>query len=128
MQFSTDTREADKTILRAGAAKAVSPLSFCPICITILLPWCSVSRCNRLIKSFLDDKALRAPSADCHLGEASDKGFKFATVCLFPAAEACRGEMQEGRAVRKALSGPRSASVREEMKIVENTIGESFSF
>lgn len=65
-------------------------------------------------------------------GGSLTKALNLPLFCLFPAAEACRGKMRGGRKERlcrkKTLSGPRSASVREEIKILENTIGGSLSF
>lgn len=63
----------------------------------------------------------------------ADKGFKFASVLPFPS---CRGLQSgnEGRQERKALqkkkpiSGPTSAGIREEIKILEITVGGSLSF
>lgn len=61
------------------------------------------TRCNRLIKGFLDDKAFSVPSADCRLGEVSDKGFKSATVGFFPAAG---GDAGRKGSTKKQSQGP----------------------
>lgn len=133
-QFFTGVVLPGETALRAGAGKSSLPPSTCTaphlnINTSSLVLYSQVQQAN---KGLFKWQIFLGFISWLPSGGSLTKALNLPLFCLFPAAEACRGNAgrQEGKALQKnkTFSGPRSASIREEIKISENTIGGSLSF